>query len=108
MSRALKAYSGKGRVLTDPSLLKTHAYIGGEWLDADDGATFQVYNPATHELISEVADVGVAETRRAIEAAAVVQKEWAAKSAVERSVGSLAPICCDAARAVPSSASYWR
>lgn len=72
--------------LSDPKLLRTQAYINGKWVDSDDGSTFKVYNPATHQVIAEVADCGAAETRRAIEDARVAQKEWAAKSAVERSV----------------------
>ena len=71
--------------LNDPELLRTKAYIDGQWVDADDGTTFKVYNPATHEVIAEVANCGTDETRRAIEAARVAQKDWAAKSAVERS-----------------------
>ena len=35
--------------LTDPSLLKTQAYVEGLWCDADDGGTFDVTNPATFE-----------------------------------------------------------
>lgn len=85
MSQALEASAAKDWALSDPSLLKTQAYINGEWVDADNGATFKVYNPANHEVLAEVADVGASETRRAIEAAEVAQKEWAAKSAVERS-----------------------
>ena len=84
MSDALKTASHDWS-LSDPSLLKRQAYINGEWVDADDGATFTVYNPATHEPVAEVASVGAAETRRAIEAAEVAQKEWAAKTAMERS-----------------------
>ncbi|HEY5642890.1 MAG TPA: NAD-dependent succinate-semialdehyde dehydrogenase [Woeseiaceae bacterium] len=85
MSQALKS-AGKAWALKDPSLLKTRAYINGEWVDADSGETFPVYNPATQELIAEVASVGQAETRRAIETAAVAQKAWAAKTPMERSV----------------------
>ena len=72
-------------LLKDPGLLKTKAYINGEWVDADDGATFSVTNPANQEVIAEVASVGGAETRRAIEAAELAQKDWAAKSAMDRS-----------------------
>jgi succinate-semialdehyde dehydrogenase / glutarate-semialdehyde dehydrogenase len=72
--------------LQDPGLLRTQAYINGKWVDADDGKTFPVYNPATHEVIADVASVGGAETRRAIEAADVAQKAWAARPAMERSV----------------------
>jgi len=84
MSDALQSTSTEWS-LSDPSLLRTQAYINGEWVDADNGATFPVYNPATHEVIAEIASVGAAETRRAIEAADVAQKEWAAKTAMERS-----------------------
>ena len=48
--------------LSDPSLLKTQAYIDGHWVDADDGATFPVTNPANGELIATVAKLGAAET----------------------------------------------
>ena len=72
-------------MLKDPGLLKTKAYINGEWVDANDGATFSVTNPANQEVIAEVASVGGAETRRAIEAAELAQKDWAAKSAMDRS-----------------------
>jgi succinate-semialdehyde dehydrogenase/glutarate-semialdehyde dehydrogenase len=73
------------KLLSDPSLLKTQAYINGEWVDADDSATFKVYNPSSHEVVAEVASVGVDETRRAIEAAEVAQRAWAARTAMDRS-----------------------
>jgi succinate-semialdehyde dehydrogenase/glutarate-semialdehyde dehydrogenase len=84
MSQALQEAARVDWSLSDPSLLRTQAYIDGKWVDADNGATFKVYNPATHEVVAEVADVGADETRRAIEAAAVAQKAWAAKTAMER------------------------
>lgn len=56
--------------LAAPSL-REQAYIGGEWCDADDGATFEVINPANGEVCARVPRMGVAETRRAIEAARV-------------------------------------
>ncbi len=62
--------------LSDPSLLKTQAYIDGQWVDADDGATFPVTNPANGELIATVAKLGAAETARAIEAADRAMQEW--------------------------------
>ncbi len=71
-------------MLKDPSLLCTKAFVAGEWIDADDGATFPVTNPARGDVLAQVADLGVAETRRAIEAANAAQKDWAAKTAKER------------------------
>ncbi|MEJ2044906.1 MAG: NAD-dependent succinate-semialdehyde dehydrogenase [Reinekea sp.] len=71
--------------LTNSSLLKTQAFINGHWLDADSGETFDVINPATGEVIAKVADVGEAETRRAIEAADAALKSWRSLAAAERS-----------------------
>ncbi|MGC3872152.1 NAD-dependent succinate-semialdehyde dehydrogenase [Halomonas sp. GXIMD04776] len=70
--------------LKDPSLLKTQAYIDGQWVDGDDGETFDVVNPATGEVITQVASVGANETRRAIEAAQRAMPAWQAKTAKER------------------------
>ncbi|WP_394225481.1 NAD-dependent succinate-semialdehyde dehydrogenase [Paracoccus marcusii] len=71
-------------LLRDPSLLETRAFVGGEWVDADDGATFEVTNPARGDVIAHVADLGRAETARAIDAAAAAMKDWAARTAKDR------------------------
>ena len=55
-------------------------------IDADSGETFAVTNPATGDVVAEVARCGGDETRRAIEAAEVAQVEWREKTASERSV----------------------
>ncbi|MBT8436300.1 MAG: NAD-dependent succinate-semialdehyde dehydrogenase [Gammaproteobacteria bacterium] len=70
--------------ISDQSLLKTSAYINGEWVDADSGATVPVTNPVNGEVIAEVAKCGTAETRRAIEAAEAAFPEWRARTAKER------------------------
>jgi succinate-semialdehyde dehydrogenase/glutarate-semialdehyde dehydrogenase len=72
-------------MLKDPSLLCTQAYVSGEWINADDGSTFEVKNPARGDVIAVVPDMGLAETKRAIEAARLAQKPWAAKTGKERS-----------------------
>src|SRR5437588_7103570 len=51
-------------------------YIDGKWCEADDGRTLGVINPATEEVITEIAYGGRAETRRAIEAAARALPGW--------------------------------
>ncbi|EAQ14537.1 succinate semialdehyde dehydrogenase [Maritimibacter alkaliphilus HTCC2654] len=71
-------------LLKDPSLLATKAYVAGEWIDADDGATFQVTNPARGDVICTVPDLGRAETARAIAAAEAAQAGWRAMTAKER------------------------
>lgn len=64
--------------------MKTHAFINGQWIGADSGKTFPVTNPATGEIIAEVANCGSAETQRAIEAAAAALPAWRAKTAHQR------------------------
>ena len=71
--------------LSDPSLLKNQAYINGQWIDADSGDTFPVTNPATGELIVEVARLGASETARAITAADESMKSWKVLPAKSRS-----------------------
>ena len=71
-------------LLNDPSLLATQGYLAGEWVNGEDGATFDVTNPARGDVIAKVADLSRAQTARAIAAAEAAQKEWAAKTAKER------------------------
>jgi len=71
-------------LMNDASLLKTRAYINGEWVDADDGATLAVTNPATGKVLTEIAKVGTQETRRAIEAAEAALPSWRALPAKTR------------------------
>ncbi|MEQ8297299.1 MAG: NAD-dependent succinate-semialdehyde dehydrogenase [Nitratireductor sp.] len=59
--------------------------IGGEWVDADSGATLDVTNPANGQTIGTVPKSGKAETRRAIEAAEKAFQSWKKTSANERS-----------------------
>ena len=70
--------------LKDPSLLKTKAFIAGSWQDADNGASFEVRNPATGGVLATVPEMGAAETRRAIEAANEAWAEWRAQPAKAR------------------------
>ncbi len=73
------------RLLKDPTLLETRAYVaGGEWTFADDGATFDVINPARGDVIAQVADLSRVEVARAIAAADVAGKAWAKRTAKDR------------------------
>jgi succinate-semialdehyde dehydrogenase/glutarate-semialdehyde dehydrogenase len=64
--------------------LVERAFIGGAWVGADSGATFAVINPATGEILGHAPDMGVAETRRAIEAAERALPGWRDRPAKER------------------------
>ena len=72
-------------MLKDPDLLATKAFVAGEWVDADDGATFDVINPSRGDVIASVPDLGLTEIRRAVDAARDTWRQWAAKPAKERS-----------------------
>lgn len=71
-------------ILKDPSLLATQAYVAGEWIDADDGTTFPVTNPARGDVICTVPNLGRAEVARAIAAADRAQKDWQKRTAKDR------------------------
>lgn len=70
--------------LNDPALLKTQAFIDGRWVNANSGDTLAVTNPATHQVIANVAQCGSAETRQMINAAHRAQQQWAKTTAKER------------------------
>src|SRR5215211_1397907 len=51
-------------------------YIGGEWRDASGGATLGVIDPATEEVLCEVADGTPEDAMEALDAAVETQQEW--------------------------------
>lgn len=71
--------------LNNPTLLQHQLYIAGSWCDADDGRTLSVTNPVNGAELLKVANAGVAETQRAIDAAAAAFPEWQARTGKERS-----------------------
>ncbi len=71
--------------LKDPSLFAQQAYIGGEWVDAPDGKTEQVTNPATGDVLGTVPVLGRDAVAHAIEVAEKAQKQWKKRTAKERS-----------------------
>lgn len=69
---------------SDSLNLREKAFIDGAWVGAGNGATFAVNNPATGKIIGQVPDMGVAETRRAIESCARGLPSWRDRAAKER------------------------
>lgn len=59
--------------------------IGGQWVDAQNGATFETYNPATGEKLAECADACADDVDRAVRAARAAFPGWAAVSPAQRS-----------------------
>ncbi len=58
------------------SKVHTQLFIDGQWIDGNDKQTKEVINPATSEVIANVAQAGEQETTRAIEAASKAFTEW--------------------------------
>src|SRR5262245_1841191 len=71
--------------LQDPSLFRQRAFVAGRWCDADNGATAEVNNPATGEVLGRVPYMGRGEALRAIEAAKDSWVGWREMPAKDRS-----------------------
>ncbi|MET3370887.1 UNVERIFIED_CONTAM: succinate-semialdehyde dehydrogenase/glutarate-semialdehyde dehydrogenase [Jeotgalibacillus campisalis] len=68
----------------DPSSLQTDLFIDGRWRQATNGATFEVENPATNEVIAHVADGSPEDAALAIAAAGRAQAAWGKSTPRER------------------------
>ena len=72
--------------LNNKSLLRSAGFVAGEWVaSAANGKTFDITNPSTNEVITQLPDMSVNEAKTAIKAAYIAQKEWAARTGKERS-----------------------
>jgi succinate-semialdehyde dehydrogenase/glutarate-semialdehyde dehydrogenase len=72
--------------LKDSKLLRELCFIDGSWVGADDAGALDVKNPATAQKLGSIPNMGAAETRRAIAAAAAALPAWKARTAKERAV----------------------
>jgi succinate-semialdehyde dehydrogenase/glutarate-semialdehyde dehydrogenase len=59
-------------------------FIDGKWLDASEGRTFDVVDPATGRTLCSVAEASPADGRAALDAAVAAQPDFAAVSPRER------------------------
>jgi 1-pyrroline dehydrogenase len=60
-------------------------FIGGAWVDARDGATDEVLNPATGEVLAKVPSSDAADIDAAVESSAAAFDEWSSKTPRARS-----------------------
>ncbi|MEJ1090117.1 NAD-dependent succinate-semialdehyde dehydrogenase [Microbacterium istanbulense] len=65
--------------------IPTGLFIGGEWVAAEGERTFDVHDPATGEVIRQIADATPADGIRALDAAVAAQDAWAATAPRTRS-----------------------
>jgi succinate-semialdehyde dehydrogenase/glutarate-semialdehyde dehydrogenase len=70
--------------LKDADLLRSQSWLAQGWVSASSGNTFPVINPATGDVVADVASLSGDEVSQAIDAAAVAQKAWQKRSAHER------------------------
>ncbi|HRI60212.1 MAG TPA: NAD-dependent succinate-semialdehyde dehydrogenase [Saprospiraceae bacterium] len=70
--------------LKDSALFRRDAFINGQWVVADSGKTFPVVNPASGEVLAQVADLEATETHSAIAAAEAALPRWRSKTATAR------------------------
>jgi len=84
MSSTLATTSKSTVGLADPRLFREACYVDRQWMQSASGATFNVDNPATGELIGKVPSLSAAETRHAIDAAHRAFPAWSKKTAKER------------------------
>src|SRR5258708_19663419 len=67
----------------DPDI-PTGLYINGKFRDASNGGRFDVYDPATEQVLASVADGTIEDAQAAVDAAAAAFDGWAARSPRER------------------------
>ena len=72
--------------LKNSSLLRQQCYVNGAWVDAADGATLPVTNPATGKLLGTIPAINAAGAESAVAAAHKAFPAWSAKTAKERAV----------------------
>src|SRR5216117_1542963 len=71
--------------MTTTAVMRRQLFINGEWRDATSGKTIEVVNPATEEVIAEVASADRSDVDAAVAAArAALDGPWGRLSARER------------------------
>jgi len=70
--------------LSRPDLLCNQAFVGGSWVDAASGKTFEVTNPARGDVIATLPDLSREEVAKAIAAAEESRHAWAARTGKDR------------------------
>ena len=72
--------------LTNTTLFKEQVFIDGQWVNAHDNKTFAVTNPATGEIIANIASVAAQQVEQAVVAADTALATWKLTTAKERSL----------------------
>lgn len=81
LAAAIPRRPAKVSLMSAP-VLQNH--IGGAYVAADDGRTFESRNPASGDILALIEAAGPKEVERAVEAARAGQAAWAAMTGAER------------------------
>ncbi|PAA85178.1 hypothetical protein BOX15_Mlig010074g1 [Macrostomum lignano] len=85
IARTLLSLSSRAMSLSSyKSLLREKAFVNGQWVNAANGESFPVYNPANGELVCKVPDMGAADATAAIAHAQVAFEAWRGKTPSQR------------------------
>ncbi|MET0547365.1 MAG: NAD-dependent succinate-semialdehyde dehydrogenase [Caulobacterales bacterium] len=85
MNEAVNTQSNPGLLkLERPELIRSQAFINGQWIDASGGAKFPVTNPADGLTIGQVADCDASVARAAVDAAATAFESYKKTTGKER------------------------
>ncbi|MCC5887751.1 MAG: NAD-dependent succinate-semialdehyde dehydrogenase [Gammaproteobacteria bacterium] len=71
--------------LAQPALFRQQALIGGRWVHGEEGKSFDVHDPATGKVLGSVPSLSARDMAPAIDSAIKAQKDWARRTAAERS-----------------------
>ena len=72
--------------MNNPAQKSYQLYIDGQWVDASDGGTLDVYCPANGEQLSTIADATKEDVDRAVDAAWKAFETWSKTSKAERAI----------------------
>ena len=88
--------------MENPAQKSYQLYIDGQWVDASDGGTLDVFCPANGEQLSTIADATKEDVDRAVDAAWKAFETWRTPSTTSATSPACfwptraRPICCPA------------
>ena len=56
-------------IIEDKSLFKPYGYINGEWISSEKEKSFPIHNPSDGKIIATMPEMGIDDTKYAIESA---------------------------------------
>ena len=73
-------------IIEDKSLFKPYGYINGEWISSEKEKSFSIHNPSDGKIIATMPEMGIDDTKYAIESANQAFQTWSKKTPKERCI----------------------